>query len=161
MKSLKLYTFVSALLFSASSLAVCQLPLKDSDSRIFPSMITPGGGWSGGFVVTNISDVPVKITLEQTDTDGNGYTPYSVSYTGHFNASNTPLNLIDGATLQPGQLGTLNIADPATAMINIGYINWEADSCIKNALLVTFYNQYNASSKYSSGRFHLNNGLPF
>ncbi len=161
MKIINLTTILAALFYSTFTMAVCQLPLKDSNSRIFPSMITPGGGWSGGFVITNISEVPVKVTLEQTDVDGNGYTPYSVSYTGHFNASNTPLNLINGATLQPGQLGTLNIADPATPIINIGYINWEADSCIENALLVTFYNQYNISAKYSSGRFQLNNGLPF
>lgn len=146
--------------FSNVSIAVCELPLKDSNSLIFPSTVTAGSNWWGGSYITNVSDVPVKVTINLTDVNGGGYVPSTVYYSHNFSSANTPFNTTEGAILQPGELGLFNIGD-TTDLINIGYVNWSADSCIEHALMVTHYNYYSTSSRYSNSKFHLNNGLPF
>ena len=130
------------------------------NSLIFPSTITSGSTWWGGLYVTNVSDVPVKVTINMTDVNGDGYVPTTVYYFHHFSPLNTPFNTVDGAILQPGQLGLFNIGD-TTDLINIGYVNWSSDSCIENALMVTHYNYNSETYRYDNSKFHLNNGLPF
>ena len=161
MRLKKLILTSPVLLLSTYVNATCPEPAFSSESLITPAMITPGNGWSGGYIISNVSTVPVKVILETTGPDGNGYTPYAVTYTDNFSSTNTPLDQGQGATLQPGELGTLTINDPATQIINVGYITWSAEACLNDALMVTYFNQYNSTYKYSSGRFHLNNGKPF
>lgn len=126
-----------------------------------PGFVTSGPYWTGWFEITNVSDRPITIRMAFTDVDGNEYTPYSVSYHHHFNASNTPINLTFGGTLQPGQLGLLGIKDDATNRVNIGKLEWSADGCINEAVMATMYNQYNHTSEYDSGWLPLNGGMAF
>jgi hypothetical protein len=115
----------------------------------------------GWFEVTNVSDQPITVKMEFTDMDGVEYTPYSLTYQGHFNASNTPINLSYGATLQPGQLGLIGIKDDATPRVNVGKLSWTADTCISEAVMATMYNQYNHTSEYDSGWFPRHGGKAF
>ena len=147
---------------SAHAVNYCPETVFSSNSIQTPIMFTQGIYWAGGIYVTNVSDVPIVVKYELTDMNGEPYTPYSVLNNYNFSSSNTPLNLIDGATLQPGEMGRVFIKDDNTEVINVGKITWSADACLDEALMVNFYNQYNIGGKaYDSGWMPLNGGKPF
>jgi hypothetical protein len=161
MKILKSLAVISAFALSFNSAAVCKLSDKMSNSMITPIVTTSGTGWSSGFNITNISDVPITVKLEFTNVNGGLYTPSSTAYVHNFSSANNPLDLTNGAVLQPGELGQVRVLDPSTIHINVGYLSWESSTCIPYALMTTIANQYNISGKYSVDLFRMNNGMPF
>lgn len=132
-----------------------------SNGLYIPTSVTSGSSWTMAYDITNVSDVPITVKLQFTNSNGQPYTPYSVSYWENFSGTNTPIDLSAGAVLQPGQLGIILIRDPAPERINVGKMTWFANTCIHEALMVTSWNQYSDSSRYSSGLFYFNGGKPF
>jgi hypothetical protein len=161
MKMIKNVTLSIGLIFSASSMANCSLPYKYTNSILTPPLVTAGTAWSGSYIMTNVSSYPITIKFNNTDVNGNIYTPFSVTYADNFSAANTPLNLTQGAVLQPGHAGTLTINDPSTVLINVGKISWFSDVCLSDALMVSYVNQFNLSPRITRSLFPLNNGFPF
>ena len=143
-------------LFSTSSFA--ESYCSSSNSIMTPPFFTVSN-WFGYFHITNVSDQPITVKMEFTNTNGNAYSPTTIYYAENFSASNTPVNLQAGAVLQPGQMGEINIHDNGVRSINVGKLSWYADSCLDKAVYATL--RSHNSSPLSSNLILLNNGKPF
>ncbi|XOV81302.1 MAG: hypothetical protein ACFHVJ_10210 [Aestuariibacter sp.] len=154
---MKKYLLVLLLgLFSASSLATNYC--SSSNSIRTPPFFTVGN-WFGYFHITNISDQPVTVKMEFTNTSGNPYAPTTIYYAENFSANNTPVNLQSGAVLQPGEMGEINIHDDGVRSVNVGKLSWYAESCLEEALVATL--RSHNSSPLSSNLILLNDGEAF
>jgi len=132
---------------------------ESSNSMIIPQAFTLNQ-WNSDIFVTNVSDSPVSVTLTFSNDEGERYSPVQVSYDSKFTATNTPLDS-NGALLMPGEMGRITILDDSTRYINIGEIAWHSNECIFEAIFVKHRNVYFDSSRFESGEFVLNGGLPF
>lgn len=151
-----IFTIITLVVFSAQAQAnnYC----SSSNSISTPPFFTVSN-WFGYFHIVNVSDQPVTVKMEFTDTNGNPYGPTTVYYAENFSASNSPINLTQGATLQPGELGEINIHDNGVRSVNVGKITWYAESCLDEALVATL--RSHNSSPLSSNLILLNGGKAF
>lgn len=134
--------------------------LGSRNSMFLPTLITQGDNWYSVIYITNASLTPVNVKLDFLYYDGSTYIPYDYSYTGQFNAQNSPLNI---AILKPFQTGNFIIEDDnlfASKGIN-GKVQWQANKCIENALRVDVRTVQRNGSSYSQGLITLNGGNPF
>ena len=163
MKTFIITTILS--LIASNTYAYCKEispgEFESTNSLRLPSARTHTTAWNNDYVVTNISNTNVTVRMQFTDVNGNEYTPQQVVYSYNFSSDNSPINLINGAQLQPGETGRLNIDDPSTLDLGIGKITWSSNECIYEALMVRHINQFSASGRYSSGIVDLNGGHAF
>lgn len=134
-----------------------------SGERYTPSFVTNTSAWLGQYIITNVSNETVKVKLEFTDWQGAAYTPTSVTYgtPSNFTATNTPLNLINGGELLPGQLGIVTINDNNNSVVNVGKLSWTSEGCVDKALMVSFRNRFTKSGHQDNNWFYMNDGQPF
>lgn len=124
-----------------------------------PHMRT-ASSWMAHIYLTNTSDVFVNVKLKFKDFAGSVYAPKNYELYGAFNQSNSPLTDIGGAILKPNETAKVVILDNSFQDALVGRVEWQADACIKEALLVTAKNNFNGSSAVSTLML-LNGGQPF
>lgn len=119
-------------------------------------------GWQSSFYVTNVSEKPVNIKLNFNDANGAAYTFPNTLFYDNFSSGNSPLdNLGGGAILTPGQTGLVILSGPSFPGTVTGKVTWQADACLKEAIIATVRNVRHSSTLYSQGLFPINNGDPF
>lgn len=162
---MKKLILATALCFSASFLnaaeQTCYVDTLGSENTIFAPAANTNGNWSVEYTLTNISSKPVNVKLEFTNINGQNHSPSGVSYFGNFDSTNDPSNLATGAVLQPGELGRLILNDDTVTMIGPTKISWSADTCLQEALVASFNNQFSTTSRLDRGLVFLNNGKAF
>lgn len=160
-----LLAIIATTLLSTSSFAedTCDTAngYSKSNTIFTPAFYTHGTQWTGYFYVTNVSQEAVTVKLSFTDSIGQAYTPYSLTYNENFHASNTPIDLANGAILAPGEAGYIAIHDNNTFAINVGKLSWSSDICLEHALMANYLNTYSPSKGIAAGMHPLNGGKPF
>lgn len=133
--------------------------MGSTNSLNLPHMRT-ASTWTGQVYLTNTSDSFVNVKLKFSDYAGAHYAIYDHSFDGAFSQSNSPFNTIGGAILKPNETAKVIIYDDNFQDALVGRVEWQADACIKEALVVSVRNNFNGPSAASTLLF-LNGGLPF
>ena len=132
-----------------------------TNSLYLPHFIT-SGKWNGAVFITNVSDKYLNVKLDFMGFVGTIYEPYSYVLEGEFNSDNSPFSSdVGGAVLKPGKSARVTIFDENNDEALAGILKWQADACIKEALIVTFRSQYWGTETSSTSLTLLNDGQPF
>ncbi|MCV2885269.1 hypothetical protein OE749_11255 [Aestuariibacter sp. AA17] len=120
-----------------------------------------GGGFTGGYVITNISNETINVKVALNNPDGPIESPSANQYKFHFSTANTPLSA-EGAMLEPGQQGEFYF-HTYTQDIGVGKISWESKSktCIDKAVFASTIAYYSVSGRYGYTLNAVNGGQPF
>ncbi len=132
-----------------------------TNSLHLPHFVT-ASKWSGTIWLTNTSDKYVNVTLNFKNYDGSTYLPQDYSFVGEFDSNNSPFALATGgAILQSGRSARIVINDASRTDSMIGTVDWQADACIDDALVVSFRSQYSDAGRLGTSQMILNDGQPF
>ncbi len=166
---------LSALVLSAFSLIASQVQAADgelcyplsygengqgSTNAIYiPHEFTKGSDWTSNIYFTNVSDKPVNVKITHKHVDGQPYTTNQVTLQGAWTGVTQPIH--DWTILAPGASARVIIDDDSAPTFLSGKLEWQADSCLEEALVVTVRNVLSQSGRYDQGLYMLNGGNPF
>lgn len=143
-------------------LAIGENGLGSTNFQYLPPMITSGTNYKLYIFMQNVGPKSVNVKLTTHRSDASIYSPYDVDPGGVLSANNSPLNIESGgAILRPGELGYIAIYDQNMSEFFTGKISWQADACLKEALIVTVRNYYLTSYRFDAGIMLINDGKPF
>lgn len=118
--------------------------------------------WYTQVYVTNVSRKALNIKLSFDLANGEPYSFPDVVYQGQFSVENSPIQIDKGgAILRPGKTGLIILADNSSPGPVIGKLLWQADACLKSAVVATLRNTHALPMRYEQGLYPLNGGKPF
>ena len=117
--------------------------------------------WFSTVYVSNVSNEPLNIKLSLITESNQPHQVQNFQLYGSFDQSNSPIHNNIGAILKPGFSGRIRIYDNLGTNTLTGKIQWQADTCLNEALVVSIRTtRWEGSSAVSSTAF-VNGGNPF
>lgn len=154
---MKLLTLIG--LFAASTTVLAET-CESSGSAYVHSPGYAGGGFTSGYIITNVSNEPVNVKVQLREPNGIVSNVSADNYKFHFSSVNDPLSA-SGTTLEPGQQGAIYFLNDRD--LGVAKISWNANAegCINDALFASTVSYYIATGKYGYTVNSVNGGKPF
>jgi len=117
--------------------------------------------WFSTVYVSNVSNEPLNIKLSLITESNQPHQAQDFQLNGSFDQSNSPIHNNIGAILKPGFSGRIAVYDHLETNTLTGKIQWQADTCLNEAIVVSIRTaRWEGSSAVSSTAF-VNGGNPF